>query len=38
MISQEALADFAATVWGTSLVHFLPHHMRSDEDKINTAI
>ena len=38
MISQEALADFAATVWGTSPAHFFPQHMRRDEDKLKTAI
>ena len=38
MISQKALADFTAMVWGTSPAHFLPQHMRRDEDKLKTAI
>ena len=38
LISQEALAAFTATVWGTSPENFIPQSMRWDEHKINTTI
>ena len=38
MITQEALTEFAANIWSTSPKHFLPYHMRREEEKIRTAI
>ena len=38
IISQEALAAFTATVWGTSSENFIPQYIQRDEHKINTAI
>ena len=37
MIQQESLMALAANIWSTSPKHFLPHHMRREEDKIRTS-